>query len=271
MPQEFEKLLVIHKGLQPVTVKGHVDAVKRICRRVNGDLTKESADNYIFQLYQSNYSYTHKMNQAVALEYWFEHLGQNVRYARQRKPKPLIKKTLSEAEITRLLFCCKNIREKAIVTVLAYSGIRPKELRNLKVQDVDFGTNELRVNQGKGMKDGIVYISPACTRILMDYLNHYPRTPENLMFNTADNLRPFGQGALRKLVKVLTRRAKLERRVYPYLFRHSLGTNMVLRGGDIFLVKKQLRHADIMTSLGYIHCLGYGVKNEYERFVPSYV
>lgn len=270
MTQEFEKFLYIHKGLQPVTVNGHISAVKRINRKL-GTLTKESVDNFVFALYQSNYSYTHKINQVTALEYWFEHLGQKVRYARQRKPKSLIKKTLSEAEITRLLFCCKNIREKAIITTLSYSGIRPKELVNLKVQDVDLGTNELRVNQGKGLKDGIVYISPVCTRILMDYLNHYPRNPESLMFNTADGLRPFNQGCLRKLVKVLARRANLERRVYPYLFRHSLGTNMVLRGGDIFLVKKQLRHADIMTSLGYIHCLSYGIKNEYERFVPSYI
>lgn len=270
MTQEFEKFLYIYKGLQPVTVLGHCKAIKRIARKL-GELDKEKVENYVFYLYQSAYSYTHKSNQVVAIEYWFEFKGQPLKFSRQRKPKPIIKPTLNESEVTRLLFCCKNIREKAIVATLAYSGVRPKELRNIKVQDIDFGSNELRIIQGKGLKDNVIYISTSCAKILMEYLVQHPRNPEQFLFSTFDGLRPFNQACLRKLIKTLTLKAGLTKRVYPYLLRHSLATSMIHRGADILTVKKQLRHAWIDTTMLYIHSLGYAPRNEYEQYVPSYL
>jgi integrase/recombinase XerD len=266
---EFEKFLVVRKGLNPVTVKGHLNAIKRISRSC--ELTKESAENFIFSLYQSNFSYHYKVNSAKSIEYWFEFNGQDVKFARQRKPKPIIKQTLSEAEITRLLFVCNNIREKAIIATLAYSGIRPKELTNLCLQDIDFGNNEVHVLEGKGLKDGVIYISAACVKILMEYLIKFPRNPQDLLFKTADNLRPFNTNCLRKLVKVLSARSKMTKRIYPYIFRHSLATSMINRGADLLTVMKQLRHSQIETTLLYIHSFGYSPKNEYERFAPNYL
>lgn len=269
MTQEFEKFLYIHKGLQPVTVTGHVKAVARINRKLGG-LDKEKVDNFVYQLYQSNYSYTHKVNQVTAIEHWFEFSGQPLHFARQKKPRPIIKQTLSEAEVTRLLFCCQNVRERAIISLLAYLGIRPKELCNVKMRDVDFGSSELRVIQGKGFRDAVIYISSSCSRILLEYLTKHTRNPDDYLFSTFDNKRRFNQQCLRKLTKVLGRRAKLTKRIYPYLLRHTLATNMINRGANILLVKKQLRHAWIETTMLYIHSLGYSVKNEYEQFVPSY-
>lgn len=269
MNQNFEKFLYIRKGLQPITVSNHMRAIKRIAKQC--ELNKEQVENFVCNLYRSSYSYSYVANQVKSIEYWFEFIGEPIKFARQRKPKPIIKQTLTEAEITRLLFCCKNIREKAIVAVLAYSGIRPKELRNLKVQDFDFGSNELRILQGKGLKDSVIYISSACVKIILEYLVTYPKLSDNLLFVTADGLRPFNQYCLRKLVKVLTKRAGLVKRVYPYLFRHSLATSMIARGADILTVKKQLRHSWIETTLLYISSLGYCAKNEYEKHCPCYL
>lgn len=266
--KEFEKFLCIHKGLQPITIKGHLGAIKRISR--NG-LSCKTAEQFVFDLYQSNYSHSHKSSQVKSIEYWFEFLGQPIKFARQRKPKPLIKQTLTEAEVTRLLFCCKNIREKAIVALLAYSGVRPKELVNIRLQDLDFGTNELRVVQGKGMKDGVIYVSASCSKIIIEYLSKHPKNPEELLFTTFDGLRPFNQWALRKLIKFLTRRARITKRVYPYLLRHSLASSMFHRGADLLTVKAQLRHVFLETTELYIHSIGYCPKNNYERFVPSYL
>ena len=265
---DFEKFLFIRKGLQPVTVKGHLNNIKRISKQC--DLTKEAVENYVFSLYQSKCSYSHKVNQVKSIEYWFEFNGQEIRFARQKKPKPIIKQTLTEAEITRLLFVCKNIRERAIIATLAYSGIRPKELSNLKLQDIDFGNNEIRVIQGKGAKDAVIYISAACVRILMEYLVKHPRNPQDLLFKTFDNLRPLSTGCLRKLVKVLAKRSGIIKRAYPYIFRHSLATNLIYRGADLLTVKKQMRHEFVETTLLYIHSLGYEPRNNYERYAPSY-
>jgi integrase/recombinase XerD len=143
-------------------------------------------------------------------------------------------------------------------------------MANLKLQDIDFGNNEIRVIQGKGAKDAVIYISAACIKILMEYLMQHPRNPQDQLFNTFDGLRPFSTGCLRKMVKVLAKNSKINKRVYPYIFRHSLATNLIYRGADILTVKKQLRHSFIETTLLYIHSLGYEPRNNYERFAPSY-
>lgn len=266
---EFEKFLFIQKGLSPVTVNGHLKAIGRIARKM--ELNRENVENFVFSLYQSNFSYSHKANQVKSIEYWFEFAGDPIHFARQRKPKPIIKQTLTEAEVTKLLFCCKNIREKAIVALLAYSGVRPKELRNIKLEDIDFGLNELRVIQGKDLKDNVIYVSASCSKILLEYLAKFSKNPEDYLFATFDGECQFNQGALRKLVKVLAKRAGMTKRVYPYLLRHSLATSMINRGADILTVKNQLRHSWIDTTMLYIHSLGYSPKNQYERFVPSYL
>jgi len=268
MTQEFAKFLCIHKGLQPVTITGHVKAIERISKRCA--LSREQIDNFVFTLYQSGYSYSHKANQVKAIEYWFEFKGDPIKFARQRKPKPIIKQTLTEAEVTKLLFCCKNVRQKAIIAMLAYSGIRPKELCNLKLQDIDFGSNELRILSGKGMKSSVIYISSACAKVLLEYQTAFSKKPDEFLFTTADGQRKYNQCCLRKLIKKLAKYAGLVKRIYPYLLRHSLATSMIHRGADILTVKAQLRHAWIETTELYIHSLGYCPRNNYERFCPSY-
>ena len=269
MTQAFGQFLCVHYGMQPVTVSGYTKAVKFVEKKV-GELTYEKAEHYIYDLYNSMYSYSHKVSQVRALEYWFEFNGHAVKFGRQKKKKSLIKDTLTEGEITGMFLNCENIKQKAILAVLAYSGIRPKEFSKIKRKHINFGTNELFIEDGKENKDGLIYISSDCVNLLVEYLAKYPKQPEDLMFLTCDGERPFNTGCLRKLVHTLAKRAGITKRVYPYILRHSLAVNMINRGCDIFTIKNQLRHVWIQTTLLYLNSLGYGLKNAYEKFRPSY-
>jgi integrase/recombinase XerD len=266
--EKFNQFLVL-KGLQPVTVIGHVDSVIRIQKRL-GVLypTIEEAKDYVTELYLSDYSYSHKVNQARSLEYFLEYLGTPHRFGRQRKPKRLIKDTLNEAEITRLLFCTRNSREKAVIALLAYGGLRPKEICKLKKKDLNIALGQVRVEQGKGAKDGVVFLTSRCVEILMQYLAEYPREDEDFLFTTLVKRNQYMQQDLRKLTKVLAKRAGIRRRVYPYLMRHSLATNMIKRGANLLYIKEHFRHAWIETTMHYVHSVS--VAELQEQFIPSY-
>lgn len=240
--KEFESFLFL-KGLQPITVQGHLTGIRRILKQT------DDFNEFVVNLYKSNYSYGHKINQVKAIEYYLEFTGKPQKFCRQRKPKPLLKEALSESEINSMMLSCKSIKEKAILSLLAYSGVRPKELCRIKVSDLNIPDKTLFVNLGKGMKDGIVEISGRCIKIMIEYLSAH-RPKDNLFLTYQGN--NYTQGALRKLVKVVAKRAKLDRRIYPYLFRHSLAVNMVLRGAHILYVKKQLRHSFITTTMLYL-------------------
>lgn len=229
--KSFESFLFL-KGLQPITVLGHLTGINRILRQVEPGCF----DQFVIGLYKSNYSYSHKANSVKNIEYYLEFIGQPKRYNRQRKPRTLIKETLSESEVNRLFFVCKNIREKTLLAMLAYSGVRPKELCRIRLCDLNLGNKTLFVNQGKGMKDGFVELASGCVEILLQYLSAYPC--EDFLFHTLSG-KPYNQCALRKLIKVLAKRAGLNKRIYPYLLRHSFAVNMVKRGAHILYVKQQ--------------------------------
>jgi site-specific recombinase XerD len=200
-----------------------------------------------------------------------EFIGRPMRFGRQKKPKPLIKDTLTEAEVTKLIFSCKSLKEKAAVALLAYSGIRNKELCCLRIRDFDPGRNTVRIIKGKGLKDGISSISAECTRILIDYMTQYKKAdPADFMFRTYQG-NQFTGSALRKLVHVVAHRAGIGKRVYPHLLRHSLSVNMLIRGAHVVLLQRQLRHTLLETTMHYINSIVFGERNDYDKFSPSYL
>lgn len=268
--QAFEQFLVL-AGLQPVTVLGYLGSVKRFVRVVGENPSEEDVNTFVYNLYTSTYSYSHKINTVLGIEKYMAFLGRPMRLGRQKKPKRIIKDTLTEAEITKLIFSCKNIREKAIVTLLAYSGIRNLELCNLRVKDFDPGRSTIHIIKGKGLKDGISSISAECTRILLEYLKAYPREASDFLFTTLRENNQYHTSDTRKLVHIVATRAKLNKRVYPHLLRHSLAANMLLRGANIISLQRQLRHSLVETTLHYLNSIVFGERNEYEKFAPSYI
>ena len=269
--EAFEQFLIVRKGLQEVTVEGYVGSYRRMSK-VLGDFPIEDAvEKYIFTIYTSECSYSHKLNTMLGVEKYMEFIGRPVKFGRQKKPRPIIKNTLTEAEITTMIFNCRDIRQKALISMLAYSGIRNLEICKLKVQDVLITQNAIRVINGKGLKDGISQIAPECTEILIKYLNEFPRGQDDFFFTTLQKKNRLATGDVRKWVKVIGKRACITKRVFPHLLRASMTANMLLRGADIISLKNQLRHAWLETTLLYANSIVFVEKNQYQKFAPSYI
>ena len=268
----FEKFLLVKKGIGFITLRGYNGSVRRIVKALETlKPSHEQIIDYIARMYEKHYSYSHIVNTSLAIEWYMNFIGNPIKLGRPKKPRHIIKDTLSEAEVTMLIHSAKDIREKAIITLLAYSGIRNKELCNLKVNEINFGDNTLMVLNGKGTKDRRINISGDCTRILIQYLGKFPRQETDYMFTTLRFNHKYNQSDLRKLVHILGRRANLNKRVYPHLLRHSLATNLLKRGANIILIQKQLGHVFLETTMVYAQSFPQRIQNEYNLFVPSYV
>jgi len=267
----FKNHLLISRGLERITINGYAGAIKRTLRKIGSlEPSKKQLNRFVTDLFNGNYSYSHTVNTCLAIERYMEFLGRPVKFGRPRKPKSIIKDTLTEAEIILMMIFTRNIREKAILALLAYSGVRNRELCNVKVRDLDLSNNFIRVLAGKGKKDGVVCIAPACAKILQQYLTEHSRFPEDRLFTTLHRNHAYAPGDLRKLVKVIAKRAQIQKRVYPHIFRHSLATNMLNRGADIFLIKEQLRHSFVDTTLIYLRSTQIRTQTQYQFYVPCY-
>jgi len=268
--ETFEQFLTVSRGLQAITIGGYVGSIKRMKKVLGDNPTREQLNHYIYNLYISESSYSHKTNTALGIERWTEFMGYPIKFGRQKKPRQIIKETLTEAEVTKLIFSADSLRDKAMICLLAYSGIRNKELCSLRMKDFDICRNTVRVLKGKGIKDGVVNVSPECTKIILDYLRENPKNGDDLLFLTYQN-KQMTMSAVRKQVHKIARKAEISKRVYPHILRHSLACNLLLRGANIMLIKNQLRHSHLETTLVYINSIVFGERNDYEKFAPSYI
>lgn len=270
--QSFERYLTLQSNLQSITIRAHLSCMVRIFRIIKTTYpTDEQIEDYVLELRQGSYSYNHISNNIVAIEKWAASCGKELTFARPKKPKRLIKDFLSEAEISRMISFSKNIREKAIITLLAYSGIRNRELCNLKLSDLDFGENTVRVIKGKNCKDRIINMSGECTKILIKYLYKFPREDNSFLFTTLKNNNQYATGDLRKLVKVIAKRSEINRRIFPHMFRTSLASNLLKRGAGILTIKEQLGHTDLSSTLIYLMSCPQRAKSEYDYYKPAYI
>jgi integrase/recombinase XerD len=206
------------------------------------------------------------------LENYLRFLGRRFeKLERVKKPKPKIKDTLTEGEVARLLAAGKNSREKAIIAILAYTGIRNREFCNLKVRDVDLEKGVMRIIEGKGGKSGVSYLPREGSQIISKYLSECPRGDNDFLVTTLVTGGQYTGWDLRKRVKVVAKRAGIEKRVYPHLFRHSLATNLIKNGASIISVQNQLRHESLNTTMVYVRTFPQRVQDEIQYFVPRYV
>lgn len=270
--KKFEEHMMVDKGLSEVTVGGYCRALSIALRRMRKFCPEyENIKEYILWMYKEKYSYSHIVNTSLALEHYTKYKGNPVTIGRPKKPRRLIKDTLSEAEISRIFQVARNIREKALACVLAYSGLRNSEVCNLRVSDLDLGQNQLRVTGGKGFKDRYVNIAAECSKVLIEYLKFFAREADAFLFTTLKKNLALVPADVRKHIRKLARRAGIERRVYPHLIRHSLATNLLNRGANLTMIKEQLGHVYYESTLIYAVSTPFRVKSEYEFCKPAYI
>jgi len=267
---EFYEHLEYQKQFRPVTI----DNYKRMLNKIFRDLgtfkiSQEQGEQWILTMQKRKLSASHINNTAATLTRYTGFVNGGVELIRMKKPKPLIKDTLTEGEIARILAACRNSREKAMIALLAYSGIRANELCNLTVKDLDLDNGIVQVIDGKGGKDGVSYIPRECCKMISEYLGEYSTNPH--LFKTLQRKNKYTTYALRKMVKKVSVIAGIKKRVFPHLFRHSLATNLIKRGADITTVQQQLRHSNPQTTQIYIRSFPERVHDTYTFYKPQYV
>ena len=271
--EAFAEYLCARRGLTECTIQGYVGAIRRLYPTIGLNPAHHILDSLIVRMRKDGASYSHVVNTSLALERYTEFIGNPIHLGRPKKPKRMIRGTLTEAEITLMLAACRTIREKAILTLLAYSGLRNKELCGLRIADVDIAAQLIHLHRAKGQKDREACIAPPAAGVVLEYLHRdRPGTaPDELLFVTLQNGNPYRPQDLRKLVHVIAKRARITKRVHPHLFRHSLATNMLIRGAHILAIKEQLGHAFVDTTMIYLHAAPIAMQAQYRFYAPSYL
>lgn len=269
--ENFYDTLYARFGFGKITVDGYRRTLTKVLRDLGTQKpTAGQLEKYIAEMHKKSYSYSHLRNTIIIVERYSQFIKRPVKLARPRKPQPMIKEILSEAEVVRILTATNNIRERAALSLLIYTGIRNKELCNLRVKDVDFENNVIKVFGGKFNKDRAVNIQKDGIRAVSEYLGEYGRETDSWLFTTLVRGSQYNGWALRKLVKVVSRRAKIKKRVYPHLFRHTIASLLVQKGANLMTVMSLLGHKNYATTLLYAQFSPQRVAQEYNFYCPTF-
>lgn len=272
-PEQFYDSLLVKNGFELITVENYKRVLRKFIKDIGTNKPKrQQAENYLAEMRKKDYSYSHLANSGVIIKRYMEFIGRIIDWHRPRRPNTLpTRDILTEGEIARILAVVKNSREKAMISILAYCGLRNKELCQLKVKDVDSDNNLIKVIGGKLKKDRIVPMSRECSKAIIEYIKDYERENKRRLFETLVLKRDYSGWALRKMVKVVSARAKIKKRVYPHLFRHSFISHLIDRGANIVAVQQFAGHARIETTMLYTHLTPQRIRKEYEFYIPSYI
>jgi integrase/recombinase XerC len=144
-------------------------------------------------------------------------------------------------------------RTRALVALLADSGLRIGEALRLRIKDVNFATRTVNVRAGKGRKDGVGFFGAEAAQYLRAWLTcRRDASPEDFLF--ADrNGRSLTRFAALATLHRLSRRAGLPRKIGPHQLRHYAATSILRQTGDLELVRQVLRHESLAMALRYAH------------------
>lgn len=170
---------------------------------------------------------------------------------------------LSRDEERRLIahaYRMKGMRGLLIKTLLQ-TGTRVSEFVNIKVEEFFFDEQMILISKAKGGKSRYVPILPELAQELRTYIGNRQR---GYRFETMHASR-YSPRRIQQIVKETAAEAKIEKRVYPHLLRHSVATTLLARGMPLEHIQKVLGHTKLETTQMYAESTPEMMKESYQR------
>jgi integrase/recombinase XerD len=164
---------------------------------------------------------------------------------------------LSEEQVEKLLFYVENrnkvsTRNKLIVYLLLYTGVRVSELVGIQIADIDFLTSQLVVANGKGGKRREIGLRQDVLYLVRQYMKEersesvFSHSDYLLVSQRAEKMhRDAVRGWLAKVSK------EVGFKLYPHLLRHTFVTLLLRKGVDVTTVSKIVGHSNINLTIKF--------------------
>ena len=146
-----------------------------------------------------------------------------------------------------------GFRNRAMVAVLLFCGLRRQELADLKLSDVDLRSRWLKVRRGKGGKGRSIPLAPEAAEAINDWLEFRPQVDHEYLL-TGLGGRRLEKNGLVGVFRAVARRAGVDRKgVSLHTLRHTFASLLLQEGCDLVSIQELLGHADLSTTAIYLH------------------
>ncbi len=274
--KDYEHYLKIERGLAQNSVHNYILDIQKLIQFLEQHNIKESpiqlSKNRVQQFVYEVAKIVNPRSQAriiSGLKSFFNYLV--FEDYREDNPMELIESpkigrklpdTLSEEEINNLIKAIdlskpEGERNRAIIETLYGCGLRVSELITLKISDLYFDEDFIKVT-GKGDKQRFVPISSINKKYITIYSNEI-RVHLNIQKGFEDTLflnrrgKQLTRAMIFTIVKQLAEKIGLKKTISPHTFRHSFATHLLENGADLRAIQQMLGHESITTTEVYMH------------------
>jgi len=173
-------------------------------------------------------------------------------------------KHLNDEHIELLFKNLKGPRDRAMFMIMLRCGLRVEEVAHLSLGNIDLKRRILFIQDGKGAKDRIVYISNDALAALLEYLRVRPANKVKKVFLVEKGPltgQPISIRGIQKRMEYYANKTKL--RISCHHLRHTMATQMLNADTDLSTIQDLLGHNSIRTTQRYCRISNPKVRRDY--------
>lgn len=246
------------KGQSQSTLDNYIRRVAGVCMHFKclpEQITDDELNEYLTALAISKASPSRSTFKHViyGLRYYYRHIGDTKRAIRLPKLQgdtrlPVI---LNRSELKELFNAPKLLKHRIVLALIYSAGLRGREVINLRINDVDFERKTIHIRQSKYKKDRIIPLSDFIASGLKKYLS--VEHPYQWLFNGKDSGSQYSVQGLSWVIHEALKKTNIKKEINLHSLRHSYATHLLEEGVNIVTVKELLGHAQITTTIIYLH------------------
>jgi len=288
--ENFKNYLKLERGLSMNTIESYefdlIQFKNFIIENSINESPKKCSSSTVKRYLYKNFSNKKSRSQArsiSALKSFFNYLlfegeihSSPLNDIESPKIENKLPEVLTEDEIKRLISSVNldsefGQRNKTIIEVLYGTGIRVSELIELKLSNIFFKENILKVT-GKGDKERFVPLGKIALIEIKKYLNERDKLKINSKFSDILFLNRYGRQLTRSMIfKVIndsSKNAEIDKKISPHTLRHSYATHLLKNGADLRTIQLILGHESITTTEIYTHLDTFHLEDVLKKYHP---
>ena len=251
------------------TIKAMIDEVGKSIKHIVTDDIRNYLTEYQSRKNSSRVTIDNIRRILSSFFSWLEDedyiLKSPVRRIHKVKTGTNVKETYSDEALELMRDSCTELRDLAMIDMLASTGMRVGELVLLNREDIDFNERECVVF-GKGNKERIVYFDARTKIHLQNYLAERTDNNPALFVSLQAPHNRMAIGGIEVRLRQMGKRLGLNK-VHPHKFRRTLATMAIDKGMPIEQLQQLLGHKRIDTTLQYAMVKQSNVKIAHRKYI----
>jgi len=257
LEQRFQLAIQVNQ-LSPNTFKNYISALGRLSLhfgKIPENLSQYELDSYLADLNKQGQGSSKALLKlcVYGLRFYFKKILRLKSHlvlpnVVQRSSLPIV---FSRVDCKKLFFVTKNLKHRAILTLIYSAGLRISELCKLQVHDIDFDRMTITVRQGKGNKDRCLPLAELMKKGLLQYLNQY-KPAGFLFYGMTGKEYPYSVRSVQQILVKALKKADIQKPgASVHTLRHSFATHLLEDGTNIVKIQQLMGHSSIQTTMIY--------------------